>query len=263
MGFRCKSFYVLAGSAEFPTGNTDELRRSRSETLLTKISQTLISCDCGWQLDTTKNATDTSYVDIPCSTGSKTYPGLFFVNTISGCKLFMSFFGDNIQNYGIKDFSGGDLVLFNNNKYHGGVCTSIIPSGSTSTFGDPTTSTFIPSDATRICGTFYRNTFNYSSIRYAAAYNPDSGYYYKYWVFATPYAVGFYANKKNGSNDPTLYSPIYVSGKIFGAISHDETSRNAKYGTYIIRNMSGDFEGNATPLLSSPSIFSSDRKSVV
>lgn len=256
MGFKCKSFYVVGGSSEFPTGDTDVLRRSRSETVLTKLAQTLISCDCGWQLDTSKNATDTSYVDIPCATGSKTYPGLFFVNTISGCKLFMAFFGDSIQNYGIKDFSGGDLILYYNVRYWGGICTSIIPKGSQSTFGDPTTSAFIPSDATRICGTFYRNNFNFSSIRYASAYNPEAGYYYKYWVFATPYTIGFCANRENGA-EPGLYAPIYFTGKIFGLISHEETSLNAKYGTYFMRDMSGDFEGGAALLSSQLTVFSS------
>lgn len=255
MVFRCKSCYVVAGSAEFPTGDTDALRRSRSETLLTKIAQTLISCDCGWQLDTSKNATDTSYVDIPCATGSKTYPGLFFINTISGCKLFMSYFGDYIQNYGIKDFSGGDLVLFNNNKYHGGVCTSIIPEGSSSTFGDPTTSTFIPSDATRICGTFYRTNFIFSSIKYAAACNPINNYYYKYWVFATPYTIGFYVNRKDGEQ-PDIATIIYTTGKLFSTVSHVESHRNAKYGTYMFRDQSGDDEGWATVLTSQITVLS-------
>ena len=251
MLFRCKSFSILGGSEEFPVGDTDELRRSRSETCLTKLAQALISCDCGWQLDPSKNATNTSYSDIPCATGTKTYPGLFFVNTVSGCKLFLSYFGDSIQYYGIKDFSGGDLFLYKNSKYHGGVCASIIPQGSTSTFGDPSSSTFIPVDATRICGTFYRNTFNFSSIRYASAYSPRSGWTYRYWVFATPYAIGFYSNHAEDGTTPGCYRPIYVTGKIFGAIFHNEIHPNAKYGTFVLRDQTGDDEGWATNLGSS------------
>lgn len=254
MGFRCKTFYVVGGSDEFPTGNTDELRRSRSETILTKLAQTLISCDCGWQLDTSKNATDTAYANIPCTTETTTYPGLFFINTISGCKLFMSFFGGPIQNYGIKDFSGGDLFLYKGSKYHGGVCASIIPHGSNSTFGDPSSSTFIPADATRICGTFYRNTFDYSSIRYASACSPQSGWAYKYWVFATPYVVGFYVNHTTDGAMPGCYRPIYMTGKIFGAIFHDEIHPNAKYGTFVFRDQSGDDEGWAINLGSSMTV---------
>lgn len=259
MGFSCRHFNVIAGSSEFPTGDTDALRRSRSETLLTKLAQALIDCGVGWQLDTSKNVTTSSFTDIPCNNNSsKTYPGLFFVNTISGCKLFMAYFGDEIQYCGIKDFSGSDLVLYNGYKYHGGVCISIIPGGSSSTFGDPTTSTFLPSDATRICGTFYRSTFGSSSIKYAAAYNPANGYLYSYTILATPYVVSPYCTNNSNGAAPSFYPAsnlIYATGRIFGKVLHDETSKNAKYGTYMIRSMTDTNESFAGVISSSVTVF--------
>jgi len=248
MGFVVRSFYVQAGDEEFPTGNSDSLRRSRSETLLSKYAQCLIDCNCGWVLDTTKNNTITSFTDIPCRTGNKTYPALFFINNISGCKLFMSFFGDQIFDFGIKNFSGNDLVLYKGSDYYGGFCTSMIPAGSSSTFGDPTTTTFIPSDATRICGTFYRSSA-VSALEYPSAYNPINDYYYRYWIMATPYTICLYSNRY--SVVPGFYTPIYMTGRIFGSLAHQEDNTlQAKYGTICFRRYTDTAEGWALVLYS-------------
>ena len=257
MGFKVKSFYVIGGDSNFPIGDTDALRRTRSEFILTKLSQALISCNVGWQLDTTRNATDTSYIDIPSRSNSKTYPALFFTNSISGCKLFMAYFGDEVQYNGIKNFSGSDLVLYKGYDYHGGVCCSIIPEGSSSVFGDPTTTTFIPSDATRICGTFYNYTFS-SSYMYSAAYNPTSGYLYPYCICATPYAVAPYSTYRSDVTAPSVMPSsqlIYVTGRIFGYVAHPLTNLNAKYGTYIIREGTNPYESYAWVMSSELSVF--------
>ena len=252
MGMRWRSYYITAGSGtgQLPVGNTDALRQTRSEMLLTACGQLLLDCNVGWQVDTSKCSSLTDYVAIPTASGNKTYPGLFFTNSISGCKLFMAYFGDEIHYNGIKDFSGNDLLKFYNYTYHGGICISIIPEDSQNTFGDPTTTTFIPSDATRICGTFYRRTFNYSTINYAAAYNPTDGRNYVYWIGATPYTVIIYVNHYDGAV-PGLYIPVYATGKIFGDLAHTYNSESQKYGTVCFRNLSGDDESWALPLFSS------------
>ena len=244
MGFKLQQVVVLAGSEEFPTGNTDDLRLSRSKTLLTKCAQALIDCNVGWQLDTTKSATTTSYTDIPDKSGTKNYPGLFFVNTVSGCKLFMAYFGDSVYSYGIKDFSGSDVIPAKGYKNHGGLCISIIPGESSQTFGSPTSNTFIPSDATRICGTYWRDTStSISGEQYSAAYNPTSDTYYSYSLMVTDSAISVYAFHTTDSSVSNLCSvPIYSAGRIFGIISHAPTHVNAYYGVLIPRISSYQYE---------------------
>lgn len=245
MGFKLQQVVVLAGSTEFPVGDTDALRLSRSQTLLTKCAQAIIDCNVGWQLDTTKSATTLSYTDIPDKSGTKNYPSLFFVNTISGCKLFMAYFGDSVYSYGIKDFSGNDVIPAKGYKNHGGLCVSIIPGESSQTFGSPTSNTFIPSDATRICGTYWRATnAAISGEEYAAAYNPTSGTYYTYSILATDSVVGVTCNHTTIESESHAISinPIYVAGKIFGIISHSQSQTNALYGVVIPKSESYQYE---------------------
>ena len=255
MGFIMRQAVVLAGSEEFPTGNTDALRVSRSKTLLTKCAQALIDCNVGWQLDTSKSATTTSYTDIPDKSGTKNYPGLFFVNTISGCKLFMAYFGDSIYSYGIKDFSGGDVIPPSGDKNCGGLCISIISGESNQIFGNPTTETFIPSDATRICGTYYRQS-SISGEKYPAAYNPESSMYYWYNIMATDSAVCIYSSHTNSGNVGWMACPIYATGKIFGVISHSESFPNAKYGVVLFRVPTSTYEGWATIMTNTVAVYS-------
>ena len=237
MGFRMQVAKVQAGSSAFPVGDTDALRLSRSQTLLTMCAQALIDCNVGWQLDTTKSATTTSYTDIPDKSGTKNYPGLFFVNTISGCKLFLAYFGDNVYYYGIKDFGGDDVTPINGYKNHGGLCASMIPGESSQTFGDPTTTTFIPSHATRIYGTYNRDTANPTgSDKYAAAYNPTNGWVFWYCMMATESVVCIYTSHWESGQGGWMACPVYACGKIFGVISHPQTEPNAKYGVISFRN---------------------------
>lgn len=234
-GFKFKRFSVTAGDSDFPTGDTDALRRTRSETVVSKCAQALIDCHVGWILDITKSATISSYVDIPTRTGSLNYPGLFLVNTISGCKLFMAYFNGSVQDYGIKDFSGNDVYSFHgsNYKFVGGLCMSMIPEGSTSTFGDPTTTTFIPLDATRIAGT----AWYYSSGCYPTAYNPTSGDICYWGIYATPYCIATTSTHRSSGETWTLACPIYAIGRIFGTLAHEEdNSVNSKYGFVYFRS---------------------------
>ena len=159
----------------------------------------------------------------------------------------MAYFGhDDISTYGIKDWGNNSLVEFEGCKYHCGLCISIIPEGSSSNFGnDPTVDSFMPQDATRICGTFYRKVSSSSSIKFAAACNPESDRYYSYFIGATPYCVLVYVNSYSGSI-PSFYTPLYATGKIFDVLAHENDNIvQSKYGTVMFRMASGDYEGYA------------------
>lgn len=240
MGFIAKDIYVVAGSTDFPVGTDYSLQLQRSKYLLTRCAQALIACNVGWQLDTSRNATDTSYTDIPCEGGNYVYPGLFFRNTISGCKLFMAYFGSNPLYNPIKKYPNSVFVC-NGWNNHSGLCLSMIPDGSTSEFGDPTSSTFIPSDATQIFGTFPINS-NYQNPKVAGA-DPGNGYSYAYWILATPYCIAVYPNhNENGITPIGIYCPTFACGRIFGFISHPKTTNNARYGVISFRNCPSQYE---------------------
>jgi hypothetical protein len=251
MGFKFKRIDLTAGSSEFPTGSSDALRRSRAETILSKCAQAILDCNCGWALDTSKNATVNSFVNIPCNNNALTFPGLFFVNSTSGCKLFVAYFAEKNQ-YGIKDFSGNgsDIFCLNNStgRYSSCLCMSMIPDGSSSTFGDPATTTFLPADATRIIGTGNSSTDYNDYASYA--YNPQAGYVASWGLFVSPYAIVVCTKRQSGSA-PSFGVPSYAIGRIFGTLAHTEDNTGqAKYGVINFRqNSSGlDYEGSQDPI---------------
>lgn len=196
----------------------------------------------------------TDFTDIP-SIGYPNwpaYPGLFFTNTISGCKLFVSYFGSH-NSVSMDDLNGRSFVrIRTGNGYEGkgqysGIIASIIPDGSDSEFGDPFSDKFLPDDATRLYGTVVGQG---GGTKYSAAYNPESSRHYKYYILATPYVLCIYANTAIDS-DPTLpYVPIYATGRIFGTVFHEETAKNAKYGTYAFRRVTDTYEGWAAVISS-------------
>ena len=240
MGFKYKRVDLTAGSADFPTGDTDELRRTRSETILKECVEAIIATGTGWALDTTHNATVTDFADVPCKSGALTFPGLFLTNNTSGCKLFLAYFGGNqTHDYCIKDFkepasnvTPEDLFTYADSN-HGGLCASMIPDGSQSVFGSSFDSTFIPSDATRIVGT----TLYWSTSSSATSFgcDPTSGYIYSWGLFVTPYCVSVSCAKGNGTQG-TIGIPVYAVGRIVGEIAHSEDNAvNAKYGMLMFR----------------------------
>lgn len=251
MGFKFKRIDLTAGSEEFPTGSSDALRRSRAETILSKCAQAILDCNCGWALDTSKNATVTSFVDIPCNNNALTFPGLFFVNSTSGCKLFVAYFAER-NLYGIKDFSGtgADIFCLNNStgRYSSCLCMSMIPDGSSSTFGDPTTTTFLPADATRIIGTGNSST-NYND--YASyAYSPQSGYVSSWGLFVSPYVIVVCTKRQSGSA-PSFGVPSYAIGRVFGTLAHTEDNTDlARYGVINFRRNTSSlaYEGEPEPV---------------
>lgn len=245
MGFKFKRVDLTAGSSDFPTGDTDALRRTRSETILTKCVEAILACNCGWALDTTHNAAISNFSDVPCRSGSLTFPGLFLVNSESGCKMFIAYFGGNqTANYCIKDLKVADPsnttppidTFYYSSSYISGLCISIIPSDSSSVFGNTFDSSFLPNDATRIIGTTLYHSTSTSQTTFGCA--PTSGYVYSWGIFVTPYAIAISCAKGNGSSG-LLGIPTYSSGRIIGKIGHDEDNAvNSKYGVLLFR--SGD-----------------------
>lgn len=238
MGFKFKRINLVGGSTDFPTGDTDALRRTRSETILTKCVEAILACNCGWAMDTAHNATVTDFANVPCRSGAITFPGLFLMNTQSGCKMFIAYFGGNqTANNCIKDFKNGDPpydLYYYGETYMGGLCISVLPSGSSSSFGHAFDSSFMPNDATRIIGTTLYYTTSSSETSFGC--NPTAGYIYSWGLFVTPYAISVSCAEGNGSLGQ-IGIPTYAAGRIIGVIGHDEDNAvNAKYGVLLFRS---------------------------
>lgn len=240
MGFKFKRIDLTAGSTDLPTGDTDALRRSRSEIILTKCVEAIISCNCGWQLDTAHNASISNFANVPVRNDALTYPGLFLINTTSGCKMFIAYFGGSQNAYScIKDFGAPgsgqlsvDLYPYSQS-YIGGLCVSIIPGESTSTFGSVFNTSFLPNDATRIIGTTVYWQSSDSSTTFGCI--PTSGYVYSWGLFVNPYCIAVSCTKGDGTKG-TLGIPTYAAGRIVGIIGHSEdNAANSKFGVLFFR----------------------------
>lgn len=252
MGFKFKRIDLTAGSSEFPIGSTTALQRTRCEAVLKALADALLAMNIGWQLDSSRGDSDTTsdFANVPARVGSNTFPGLFFKNTVSGCKLFMAYFLDPSDYNSIKDFGRTsepycvDLFGYAGG-YMAGVVASIIPEGSTNEFGMTFDTSFIPSDATRIMGTAYY----YQSIsNIGAAYNPTSGYIYSWGIYANERTVAFSAANGSGSA-PDLGVPVYATGRLFGTLAHSsDTALNAKYASIAFRvGNTTNLEGTQNP----------------
>lgn len=252
MGFKFKRIDLTAGSSEFPTTDTSYTgRRARSITIIKKIGQAILDCNCGWVLDQGAESV-LDYDDIPSKANDETYPGLFFKNTTSGCKLFICYIANQVQ-YGMRDFGGTGADLFQcdsgTNRFVSSLCMSMIPEGSTSEFGNPRSTDFLPADATRIVGTdvTYGQDYDYGGF----GAQPSSGYIYSYGLFVSPYAVAVctaYAQTNPGN----FYIPSYAVGRILGTLSHSSDNTNqARYGVVTFRkkdNVNRCAEGTYDPM---------------
>lgn len=252
MGFKFKRVDLTAGSAEFPTTDTSYTgRRARSITIIKKIGQAILDCNCGWILDKGAESVD-DFTDVPSKASGEPYPGLFFKNTTSGCKLFVCYIANQVQK-GMRDFGGTGADLFQcntgTNRFVSSLCMSMIPEGSTSEFGDVNTTTFLPADATRIIGTdvTYESDGQYGGF----GAEPTSGWIYSYGLFVSPYAIAVSCAKAQ-SNPGNLGIPSYCVGRIFGALSHSSDNTNqAKYGVITFRvknNVDTCAEGCYSPM---------------
>lgn len=240
MGFKCRFFNVQAGSEEFPTGDTNALRRQRAEVLIKKAAQCLLECECGWSLDTRRCQTFDDFINIPSSSTSAGYaPGLLFVNSESGCKLLMFYEPNNIST---KIYNNTSSFTYTTVTFHSGLCCSIIPGESQSEFGDPSTNSFYPDDATRVIGTYYRTA---SPTRYSpAAMNPLNGMYFAYYVLATTDCISVSADHNDTATlSGNIYVPIYATGRLFGYLANKEDNLpQSRYGTLVFRVPTTSYE---------------------
>lgn len=236
MGFKFKRIDFVGGSTAFPAdGYSYASKRFRSESVLKAFADALLAMNIGWRLDSSRGDSETTsdFANVPCKVGTNTYPGLFFKNTVSGCKLFMAYFGGTLGgDHCIKDFSS-DALFGYGQRYICGLCVSFIPAGSTNEFGMTFDSSFLPADATRIIGTvFYHTDWSGNATN---AGNPSSGTTYSWGLYASDSAIAVTSNRNTTTPVP-LYCPVYAAGKIFGTLAHSSDNTNqAHYGVVIFR----------------------------
>jgi len=247
-GFKYRKFTITGGSAEFPTSTSDANIRSKEEYLVKHVADALIDMGIGWACDTTRNATTSDFVDVPKYSSSTAAPGLFLVNSVSGCKFFLSYLSGAYSGGLCFYDSDGTTKIFDDSQ----VCTiynssrptfntnvqgflmSMLPENSTNNFGASFNASFLPSDATRIIGTAV-NAVAASSASYLyiqnLVNNVTNGSVATVQVFATPYCVGI-GNSSYGSA-PYLAS---FCGRILGDLTNPtaDTTDQAKYGVFTV-----------------------------
>ena len=246
MGFRFKRFDYVGGSGSW-TGGTDTTSQvARSQAVCKDFADFIIACGKGWTLDTGRNATTSDFVSVPIQDRSGTTqsfyaPGLFFTNSISGCKLFLcvagfgSYYGIALNNeYLLNEYTTTDRITQN------GIILSMIPGGSSSTFGNTFDSTFLPSDATPIAGSTWKTVSPSNYLANFISYNTSSENY-SYGIFVDSYCVGLGANYTTDGTVPNLRLAFFV-GRIVGTLAHEsDTLPQSRYG--IIR-FNGGLDAN-------------------
>lgn len=237
MGFKFKRVDLVAGSEEFPVGVNETIKPARSKTILTKVVEALISMNCGWTLDTTRSTSTTDYTLLPFDPypNDSNYPALFLINSTSSCKLMISYFAVE-PHWGIKDFSGNDILKVNSGSKHcaSGLCMSMIPGGSSSDWGAVGVD-FIPSDATRITSTHITSVDD-SNVYCSFGGNPDSGYTYSWGIFATENCIAV-SCAKSQTGPGNLGVPVMAVGRIYDSLSHStDTTPQARYGSMLFRS---------------------------
>ena len=229
MGFRFKRFDYVGGSAPWNTN----VEYDRGAATLTDLANFIISCGKGWSLDTARNATTTSYVVVPLNTYNDTAtewtaPALFFVNT-NGAKLFLCASGGSSY-CGIRCGNNqlmNDVPFSVSHPIYTGIVMSMIPAGSTNTFGSYFDNSFLPSDATYIYGSALCAANSVQQQNYMCV--NSSGVHYSYGLFVDECCVGIGGGYDN-SNVPTI-KPGYFCGRILGTLAHStDTSNQARYG---------------------------------
>lgn len=225
MGFKFKRIDFTSGDNNFPGKSTTAESQTCAKSIVKGVADALIAMNIGWAVDTDHNSSTNDFSDVPDTNNSGPWPGLFLINSTSGCKLFVCYIAGA---YAFPNFSGDD-VLHNGNNYYNlsGLIISIIPSGSLSVFGSTFDSSFLPSDATRFVG----SATSQSNI----VYRQNSGDHYSYGILATDSCVGVVVGRSNTQNLPSLKTPNYFVGRIIGDLFNtSDNSNNARYGSLLL-----------------------------
>lgn len=251
MGFRFKRFDYVGGSGSW-TGGTDTTSQvARSQAVCKDFADFIIACGKGWALDTSRNATTSDFVSVPIKgyrygVQSFSAPGLFFINTVSGCKLFLcvagfsSTYGINLSNaYLLNEYTTTNQI------YQNGIMFSMIPGGSSSVFGTTFDDTFLPTDATPIAGSTWSTNPPYTvGINYIS-YN-NAGKNYSYGILVDAYCVGLMANYTSDGSVPSLYLS-FVVGRVIGTLAHEsDTLPQSRFGILRFSGNLGDTASNAS-----------------
>jgi len=248
MGFKFKRFDYVGGAttSTYDWGGTST-DITRSQGVLKDMGNWLLQ-DSGlhWQLDSTRHSnydssvgiqtTDFYNVPVKNSSGSLIsnvyYPGLFFTNSQSGCKLFLAIIGNPSRYiYCDSDFITG---CYETNHLLCGVIASIIPESSTQNFGDfSTSSSFLPTQATRLIGTIHFSSYNGSNI--PLIYCNYTSHNYLYSIIANDYCIGIGGNFSANTNVPVTRFRFFT-GRILGTLANVETTPQSKYGCFSYVN---------------------------
>ena len=230
MGFKFKRINFTSGDTNFPGKSTTAESQTCAKSIVKGVADALIAMNIGWAVDTDYNSSTDDFSDVPDANNSGPWPGLFLINSTSGCKLLVCYNGGA---YSFPNLSGNDIVHNGNEYYYlSGLIMSIIPSGSLSSVGSTFDSSFLPSDATRIIGT--------STTQYNIVYRQNSGDHYSYGIYATDSCVGVVVGRSNIQNLPNLKTPNYFVGKIIGDLFNtSDNSNNAMYGSFLCGNVPG------------------------
>lgn len=235
MGFRFKKVSFTGGASNFPVGTTQENLRTKSESIVKGVAQALIDLNIGWGLDSTRSTSITDFTEVPVVTDTRTYPGLFLVNSVSGNKLFVCYIASTNDSYGIYTDSNYSQLYglvessgSHTTPSHTGLIMSMIPGDANESFGSLFGSSFLPQSATRLIGTcaFTNNNTWHHNIAYMAT----SGITYMYGVWATEYCV-MISTCTSSSVDTWIHIISYAVGRILGTLAHEsDTLPQSRYG---------------------------------
>jgi hypothetical protein len=239
-GFKFKRIDLTAGSTDFPLNNT----RNRCNSIVRLVAEALISMNIGWKLDSDGRSSDSQstsdFADVPGpGSWSGPWPGLFLINEISGCKLFMCYYGHSNEHRFYLDYPYvvGTYAGSTPHGYMAGLIMSIIPANSTESFGSTFGADFIPSTATRAIGTCLFSSAD-SSHYTSFAHDPTSGYIYSWGIFANEYCIAVSTAKSTNGTPGTFGIPTFATGKILGTLANDTDNLcTAQYGSINFREI--------------------------
>lgn len=236
MGFKYKKVTFTCGDANFPTTTTEADLRLKSETIVKAVVQALIDMNIGWQLDPSRSTSITDFTEVPVVTDTRTYPGLFLTNSVSGNKLFVAYLGvrNSLYNFYINDNYDQLFGYYNPSNTSAkplvsGLVMSMIPGDANQSFGASFGSDFLPSSATRLIGTADGYTYSNTSPNNIAI-RASSNTIFAYGIFATEYCIMISGGYSVNGSMPGI-NLIFALGRVLSDLAHSEDIlATARYG---------------------------------
>ena len=225
-GFKFKRVDFTCGSEEFPAGSDSQSISTRSISIVKAIANSIVNMSTNWVFDESMQCFSVDDIKSILDSNGTMAPALFLENSITQCKLFISYFSE----YSIADSSNICVhhALLNSPGEWYGLYMSIIPYSNTESNAftiNENHELIIPSSATRLIGTSMSdNTCGKSAV---------SSRIYSYGVYSTSSCIAIsYATSTNGV--PSLKTPTYAIGKIIGNLAHsNDSSSYAQYGVVL------------------------------